>query len=310
MRTALILLPVLAVAAIPGSLLPQRNVNPEAVTRYLVAHRDAGPWLDRLGAFNVFASRWFSAVYLLLFTSLVGCLVPRARGHLIALARRPPPAPARLERIPAHSDPAGFDGDPATGAAGPRAVAAAGTAPCCAAMPTGHGPSVPRRGYLKETGNLLFHLSLLTLLIGVAYGSWFGCHANRIVVAGPEHAHCNTLQHYDEYGLGARVSPADMEPFCLQLDDFQAAYPDNGQPVAFTAQVTSTPNTGPPQTRTIQVNQLTGHRRRVWFRITPTASHPGPPASFTGAALARGHDRALADELHTPIAAARIERTP
>lgn len=35
MRTALFLLLLLAVAAVPGSLFPQRSVNPEQVTTYL-----------------------------------------------------------------------------------------------------------------------------------------------------------------------------------------------------------------------------------------------------------------------------------
>ncbi len=68
------------------------------------------PLLDRVGAFNVFSSAWFSAIYLLLFISLVGCLVPRAKGHVQALLRKPPEAPARLDRMPASavdwSDPA------------------------------------------------------------------------------------------------------------------------------------------------------------------------------------------------------------
>ncbi|HEY7174646.1 MAG TPA: cytochrome c biogenesis protein ResB, partial [Micromonosporaceae bacterium] len=66
MRTALMLLFLLAIAAIPGSLLPQEKLNSDKVTAYLAAHRTIGPLLDRVGAFNVFASPWFSAIYLLL----------------------------------------------------------------------------------------------------------------------------------------------------------------------------------------------------------------------------------------------------
>src|SRR5215813_11499582 len=74
MRTALLLLFLLAVAAIPGSLLPQRNLNVDKVRDYYLAHPKLAPVLDRIGGFNVFASPWFSAIYLLLFISLVGCL--------------------------------------------------------------------------------------------------------------------------------------------------------------------------------------------------------------------------------------------
>src|SRR5438034_6457111 len=64
MRTALVLLFLLAVAAIPGSVLPQRNVSPEKVAEYLRTHPGAGPWLDRLWMFEVFSSPWFGAIYL------------------------------------------------------------------------------------------------------------------------------------------------------------------------------------------------------------------------------------------------------
>lgn len=90
MRTALVLLFVLAIAAIPGSLLPQRGLGIEKVTMFLAAHRSTGPWLDRLGMFDVYASPWFSAIYLLLLVSLVGCVLPRLKGHTAALLRHRP----------------------------------------------------------------------------------------------------------------------------------------------------------------------------------------------------------------------------
>src|SRR5512146_1085840 len=85
MRTALVLLFLLAVAAIPGSILPQRAVNSEQVQLYYRNHPSLAPILDKLGFFQVFAAPWFAAIYLLLFTSLVGCVVPRLRDHVSAL---------------------------------------------------------------------------------------------------------------------------------------------------------------------------------------------------------------------------------
>src|SRR3954467_515161 len=76
MRTALLLLTLLALAAIPGTLLPQRGLNPVKVNTYIAAHPTLGPLLDKLSLFDVFAAPWFAAVYLLLFICLVGCLVP------------------------------------------------------------------------------------------------------------------------------------------------------------------------------------------------------------------------------------------
>jgi cytochrome c biogenesis protein len=100
MRTALLLLLLLAIAAVPGSLLPQRNVSIESVNAYLARHPGAGRWLDRLWMFDVYASPWFSAVYLLLFVSLVGCLVPRLRQHVGNLLARPPISGTRTSRPP------------------------------------------------------------------------------------------------------------------------------------------------------------------------------------------------------------------
>jgi cytochrome c biogenesis protein len=284
MRTALVLLFLLAVAAIPGSLLPQRNVSPEQVAGYLRAHPRWGPWLGRLWGFDVFASPWFSAIYLLLFVSLVGCLLPRARTHLVAVLRRPPDAPARLARMPVHTDALAVDAAPADLAACARRVLRRRRfRTVLRTHPGGIVTLSAEKGYLKETGNLVFHLSLLALLVGVAFGSWFGWHANRIVVAGADQAFCNTLQQYDDYGLGARVNPTGMQPFCLQLDDFQADYLDDGQPVAFTAHVTYTVDAGSDRTATVQVNHplrlseasvyLLGHGYAPVVRYTDRQGH-------------------------------------
>jgi cytochrome c biogenesis protein len=246
MRTALVLLFLLAVAAIPGSLLPQRNLGVERVDDYLRAHPQTGPWLDRLGFFGVYSSPWFSAIYLLLATSLVGCLVPRLRTHVGNLLRVPPAAPQRLDMMPAHARGATPDGGLAALAAllkARRFRVAVRDGTVCA-----------EKGYLKETGNLLFHFALLGLLLGVAFGSWYGWHANRLLVAGPDGAFCDSLQQYDEYGLGARVAAGDLPPFCVRLDDFRASYLDNGQPVAYQASMTYTVGSGPAKGQRVEVN--------------------------------------------------------
>src|SRR5204863_1351133 len=93
MRTALVLLFLLALAAVPASLLPQRRLNPAKVVQYRAEHPALAPLLDRFGLFDVFSSPWFAAIYLLLFVSLVGCILPRVRLHLRALRKAPPTAP-------------------------------------------------------------------------------------------------------------------------------------------------------------------------------------------------------------------------
>lgn len=104
MGTALVLLFLLALAAIPGALLPQRGLNAAKVDDYLAAHPLIGPWLDELQAFDVFSSFWFTAIYVLLFVSLVGCLAPRTIEHARSLRATPVAAPRNLARLPKHAD--------------------------------------------------------------------------------------------------------------------------------------------------------------------------------------------------------------
>ena len=58
MRTALVLLFLLALASVPGSLLPQRGTNPIRVNDYLADDPVKGRILDRLGLFDVFSAPW------------------------------------------------------------------------------------------------------------------------------------------------------------------------------------------------------------------------------------------------------------
>ena len=71
MRTALVLLLLLALAAIPGSVIPQSGVDALAVTRWKEEHPDLTPIYEKLDLFSVYDSIWFSAIYLLLVLSLV-----------------------------------------------------------------------------------------------------------------------------------------------------------------------------------------------------------------------------------------------
>jgi cytochrome c biogenesis protein len=252
MRTALVLLFLLAVAAIPGSVLPQRGVNPEKVNEYFVEHPELAPHLDRIGAFEVFGSVWFSAIYLLLFTSLIGCIVPRLRDHVRALRTKPPAAPKRLDRLPQH---AVLTDVAATGpgAADAEAVAAELRRRRWRVVVRGNEVSA-EKGYLKETGNLLFHISLIAVLVGVALGSWYGWQGNRLLVAGAENGFCNTRQQYSEAEIGPRVDVADLPPFCLTLKDFDARFLESGQPELYRATVDVEQAGQPVRTESFSVN--------------------------------------------------------
>ena len=254
MRTALVLLFLLAVAAIPGSVFPQRSVSPERVATYMARHPSLAPFLERAGGFNVYGSAWFAAIYLLLFTSLVGCVVPRLLEHVRALRAVPPDAPRRLDRLPQHATGIRPD-DPETAArAAATALRGGRFRTIVRAQPDGSWTVSAEKGFLKETGNLLFHVALLAVLIGVGFGHWYGWHGNRLLVEGADRGFCDAVTQYDDSALGPRVGPADLPDFCLQLTGFQASYQPNGIPKEFLATVSVTQGDDAPVTRTFTVN--------------------------------------------------------
>ena len=86
MRVALILLFLLSLAAVPGSLIPQTAASPSKVEAWQQNHKAWVSLFDKLGMFHVYSSFWFSAIYILLFISLVGCIIPRTMHHEIGRA--------------------------------------------------------------------------------------------------------------------------------------------------------------------------------------------------------------------------------
>lgn len=243
MRVALLLLMLLAVAAVPGSILPQRSSDPAGVVRYLADNPTSGRWLERLGFFEVYSSPWFSAIYILLFVSLVGCIVPRAVAHGRALRARPPRTPVRFTRFPAQAS-GSTDRTPDEVAD----AAAAHLRGRVRWLPTfrvetgtdaqGRRTVAAERGYLRETGNILFHLSLLVLLVSVATGQLLHYRAQVIVTEGKGFA--NSQVDYDTFESGALFRPSSLDPFSITLDSFEATFTQDSAAQArdFTAHVT------------------------------------------------------------------------
>ncbi|MGO1508714.1 MAG: cytochrome c biogenesis protein ResB, partial [Microbacterium sp.] len=176
MRTAIILLLVLAIAAIPGSIFPQRMADPNGVTQWQTDNPELFPVLDAMNMFDVYLSPWFSAIYLLLFISLVGCVIPRVKHHLKALRARPPRTPARLARLEDHREAARPLPETAQDAeteasrsidVAQKQLKALGyrVERYDTASKSGRTYSVSaERGYWRETGNLVFHIALVGVL--------------------------------------------------------------------------------------------------------------------------------------------------
>ncbi|WP_068403187.1 cytochrome c biogenesis protein ResB [Kribbia dieselivorans] len=254
MRTALFLLLLLSVAAIPGSVFPQYSIDAGRVADYKVAHPGLSPWLERLGMFEVYGTPWFSAIYLLLFISLVGCILPRTAVHLRALRAAPPKAPKRLERLEAHATVALGPADApeaATDDAVYEAVAAEMKRRRFRVARHDESSVSAEGGYAKETGNLLFHISMLGIIVGVAIGHLYGWKGDVIVPAGQTFT--NTLTRYDTFSPGPLVDPSKLSPFTIKVDSMDAHFEETttgkgqfGQPRAFSATVTTQAEPGAP----------------------------------------------------------------
>jgi cytochrome c biogenesis protein len=235
MGTALVLLFLLALGAIPGALLPQRSLNEFKVNQYIAEHPTIGPWLDRLQAFQVFSSFWFTSIYVLLFISLVGCLTPRLIEHARSLRATPVDAPRNLSRLPKHHT-AEIAGDPQA------------LSDSIAEKLKGWRRTVRKdgditeisaeKGYLREFGNIVFHFSLLGLLVAVAAGKLFGYEGNVIVIADKGPGFCSASPAaFDSFRAGNTVDGTSLYPICLRVNDFQANYLPTGQAVGFAANI-------------------------------------------------------------------------
>lgn len=258
MRTAILLLLLLAIAAIPGSLVPQRSSDPNGVTQYFVDNPDLAPVLDKLQAFDVYSSAWFSAVYILLFVSLIGCIIPRTKHHFDAMRSRPPRTPARLSRLADHREETYPDVDVDTAIAEARTLLSSSGYRIEEYDQRGVRSVSAERGYLRETGNLVFHASLVGVLVAVGIGGGFGYAGQRVVVEGQSFV--NSVIDYDSINPGRFFDEDTLSPYALTLDSFDVTYETQnqdaiGQPIDFTANLTTTTPDGDTQDQRIRVNE-------------------------------------------------------
>lgn len=255
MRTALFLLLLVAIGAVPGSVFPQRSLDPARTEDWIARHETTGPVLDSLGAFDVYSSPWFSAIYLLLFISLIGCIVPRTGVHLKAVRSKPPRAPRRLARLEAHAE-GEVEGsleevrEAATAALRKRRYRVASHDEQTVSAET---------GYLKETGNLIFHTSLVTLIIGVAIGHLWGWKADIVVPSGDSFV--NTVTRYDTFAPGPLVDESSLAPFSVKVEEMTADFNDRepgaesfGMPRDFEAHVSVEDTDGTTYEDVVKVN--------------------------------------------------------
>lgn len=292
MRTAIVLLVALAVVAIPGSLgpkvLPQRPNNPVLVTEWIAAHPGLGEVLDRVGAFDVYGSPWFAAVYLLLMLSLVGCILPRIALYARAVRSMPTGAPKQLDRLTAF-------------VRGETALAASDALDAGERYLTSKRYRVRRSGnelsgevgYLRELGNLVFHVSVLGVLAGVAISALWGFKGSVIVPEGQ--AFSNNLSQYDDFSAGGLFDRGSLTPFTLWVDRFDVSFErgavQRGAARQFQIDGRLAEASGEPSAVTVEVNSpvivggtmvnLIGHGYAPVVTVTDAQGH----VAFSGPAV-------------------------
>jgi len=259
MRTALVLLMMLGVAAIPGSFIPQRTQNPMAVSDMFANSPTKALWYERFSLFDVYASPWFSAIYILLFISLIGCVLPRAFEHYKASRALPPVTPKNLSRMEFHSEWKG-SGDELE-------IARQWFKKNRFRVRELDGSLSAEKGFTRETGNLFFHLALVLILIGVSLGSLFGMRGDAIVNVGERFI--NTPTTYDSLSFGKLFNEKSLPPFSIEIDKFVGKYdPVTNAPQDYTMWVTV--KSGPdatPEKKIVKVNSpLTFGSTRVYLQ--------------------------------------------
>ncbi len=286
MRVALLLLLLLTVVALPGAFIPQRRVNPNLVNQFFTDNPTLAPWLDRIYMFDVFSSPWFSAVYLLLFTSLIGCIIPRSLSHAKALRSQPSRVPARFSRFEVRSE--RVVDAPAKQVAS-QLHATMKRYRTKRASEKGEGGKTltisAERGYGKETGNLIFHMALVGLLIVTAWGDLVHYRGQAMITEG--RTFVNSALDYDSFESGALFDADSVDPYRIRLDEFVPEFSADAQPRDFTANVTVFETDGTTSQDTIRVNHpLSVSGSRVYLMGNGFA----PDLTLTDAAGEVAHD--------------------
>jgi len=251
MRTAIVLLVLVAVASIPGSVFPQRSSDPNGVIQFERNDPELFAVYDALQLFDTFTSVWFSAIYVLLFVSLIGCIIPRTIHHWQVLRSAPSEAPRAWNRLPiVLSIPFASTREDALESAEKSLRRARFRV-------VREGDSLRAEfGYLRETGNLVFHVALIGVLLSVGFASGFSWHGQRVIVEGQSFT--NQLSSYDSFTPGRWFDETNLDAYALRLESFKPEYVRDDakgawMPIDFTADMLVTDSAGPAE-QVLKVN--------------------------------------------------------
>jgi len=249
MRTALILLLLLAVAAVAGSLVPQVGVADARIASIFRDHPLRAEIYSRIGLFDVYGSWWFTLIYSLLLVSLLACLLPRTRALVRNALTRP--VPSRELGSMRHYAERSVPADPDRAISGARRVLRRRL--FRVSRPNGQPALAADKGLAREAGSLLFHWSFFLILVGLIYGKGTGFTGQAVIPEG----RCWTEAHanYDGAVREGRFFNEDHSGAQVCVEDFEDRYRSTGQPMDFvTRAVLLDAEGGPPRPVDIRVN--------------------------------------------------------
>lgn len=244
MRTALALLFLLAIAAIPGALLPQRSLNESNVIEYIENNGKLAEFYDKIQLFDVFSSTWFTAIYVLLLISLVGCILPRSWEHYKAMRAPVVRAPRNLARL-AHNGEGLVEKREEEVEKDARKLLKGWKITEYSAEEDRAGVRsiAAEKGYTRELFNLIFHLGIVGMIATAGLGRLLYYEGHVIVVTDGEQnqqnsVFCNTATaNYDSFRAGATFDGTGLTTFCFEAHDFSADYLANGQAEMFRSNI-------------------------------------------------------------------------
>ncbi len=231
MRTALVLLFLLAAGAAVGSLLPQIPNSPQRVASYELAHPFLGALFLRAGFFDVFGSWWFVLILTLLFVSLIACLIPRSRAMIRTIRQRPIQA-REIDAFPQYRE-LHVPADPTAVAATARTVLRRHG--YRVALATDGRAVAAEKGGLREVGSLVFHWAFLVLLVAVIVGKGTGYVGHATIVEGQTWT--DAAFNYDGDLRTGRFSSGSHTGIGIRLIDYSDAFRQSGVPMDFTSKV-------------------------------------------------------------------------
>ncbi len=258
MRTAIILLFVLAAGASVGSLFPQRPVNEFKVNDWIAEHPGQARLAEWFGLFDVYGSWWFTTIYVLLLVSVVGCIVPRYAAFFRQIRSKPKTDAVLAGLQQRHEAVVPIPPDQALARAerhlrGRRFR-----------LVRENGTIAGEKGNVRELGSIVFHSAFLLMLVGIVIGKGFGFSGQVAVVEGDRFT--DTHVAYDQVREGRFFNEAHRG-FSLELSDFNAQFHDNGVPKEFISRVRLYDDEELVRATRIRVNEPLVHRGVSIFQL-------------------------------------------